>query len=42
MNLTQKDIDKLVKQTTRLAADGDLSLKDVTKLVDQFERLARR
>ncbi|HYH69657.1 MAG TPA: hypothetical protein VD866_33480 [Urbifossiella sp.] len=41
-NLTQKDVDKLVKQGTKLAADGDLSLQDVTKLVDQFERLARR
>jgi hypothetical protein len=42
LNLTQKDVDKIVKQAEKLTADGELSLKDVTKLVDQFERLTRR
>jgi len=42
LNLSQKDVDKLVKTGTKLAADGELSLKDVSKLVDQFERLTRR
>jgi len=41
-NLTQKDVDQVVKSAEKLAADGDLSLKDVTKLVNQVERLSRR
>jgi len=41
-NLSQKEVDKIVKTVEKITRDGEVSLKEVTKLVNQVERMTRK